>query len=153
MGDLVAPTVSVSGFPQPKDVLESAVHNEIHLSMSVKLVDGLTFVWHSMFIDRKLFVEVPFGLLPKSSRESFILLLEYAEDALKCSHVIVCFRKDRPDRSALLKVFMFFGFILLPPHHHLIPAASGDIMYLAYARQVDDDDDDENNYNDNDDNK
>jgi len=32
---------------------------------------------------------------------SFVTLLEYAEDSLKCSHVIVCFKKDRQDRCKL----------------------------------------------------
>ena len=31
--------------------------------------------------------------------ESFVRLLEYAEEELKCSHLIVCFKKDRPDRG------------------------------------------------------
>jgi len=35
---------------------------------------------------------------------SFVRLLEFAEDELKCSHIIVCFRKDRPDRGIAIGV-------------------------------------------------
>jgi len=30
----------------------------------------------------------------------FVSLLEYAEEVLKCTHIIVCFKKDRNDRGA-----------------------------------------------------
>jgi len=32
---------------------------------------------------------------------SFVRLLEFAEDELKCTHVIVYFSKDRPDRGII----------------------------------------------------
>lgn len=30
----------------------------------------------------------------------FVSLLEYAEEVLKCTHIIVCLKKDRNDRGA-----------------------------------------------------
>ncbi|ESO03628.1 hypothetical protein HELRODRAFT_79864 [Helobdella robusta] len=100
----------------------------------------MVFNWRAMYLGHKLFVEIPKSTLPSCSKESFIMLLEYAEDVLRCSHVIICFKKDRPDRENLVKIFMFLGFHLVPPGHVLAPSSSGNIMYLAYA--VDDDSDD-----------
>lgn len=107
------------------------------LSVNVKVCDTVTFVWETVLIGCRLFVEVPKFILPDGSKESFVRLLEFAEDELKCSHVIVYFRKDRPDRASLVRVFMFLGFTVLAPGHSLIPAASADMMYLAC--EVDDD--------------
>lgn len=108
------------------------------LSVNVKVCDTVTFVWETLVVGRKLFVEVPKFILPDGSKESFVRLLEFAEDELKCSHVIVFFKKDRPDRASLVRVFMFLGFSVLPPAHSLIPAsASAEMMYLAC--EVDDD--------------
>jgi hypothetical protein len=39
------------------------------------------------------------------SLDRFVSLLEYAEEVLKCTHIIVCFKKDRNDRGAC----QFFG--------------------------------------------
>jgi ornithine decarboxylase antizyme 1 len=136
VGDFKAPPVSVKGF-EFKDVLDCAT--SVHISFEVNLDGDVSFVWETMLVGRKLFVEVPKFILPNSSKESFITLLEYAESVLKCSHVIICFKKDRPDRASLIRVFMFLGFVLLPPGHNLVPAASGSILYLAYAIEDDGD--------------
>jgi ornithine decarboxylase antizyme 1 len=142
VGDFEEPPVIIKGFPQVKEILECTDdNNTVLLSFNICLSSDVTFTWETMLIEKNLFVELPSGILPHSSKESFVTLLEYAEDSLKCSHVIVCFKKDRQDRSFLLKVFMFLGFQLLPPGHPLIPSASGDIMYLASTREDDDDED------------
>ena len=39
--------------------------------------------------------------------------------------------------ASLIRVFTYMGFKLLPPGHPFVPAASGDIMYLAYAIDID----------------
>lgn len=143
MGDFEAPPVIIKGFPQVKEILECAENNTVLLSFNICLSSDVTFTWETMLAEKNLFVELPSGILPHSSKESFVTLLEYAEDSLKCSHVIVCFKKDRQDRSSLLRVFMFLGFQLLPPGHPLIPSASGDIMYLAYTREDDDEEDED----------
>jgi len=101
------------------------------ISVHVAVSDTVSFDWETILIGRRLFVEVPKFILPDGSKESFVRLLEFAEDELKCSHVIVCFKKDRPDRASLIRVFMFLGFTVLPPGHPLVPMQTGDVIYLA----------------------
>jgi len=40
-----------------------------HLSVNVKVCDAVTFVWETVCIGRKLFVEVPKFILPDGSKE------------------------------------------------------------------------------------
>lgn len=115
----------------------------IYISFEVEVKHGISFCWKAMYLEKKLFVEVPKAMLPNCSKESFVVLLEYAETMLSCSHVIICFKKDRPDRASLIRVFMFLGFQLVSPGHPLVPSTSGDVMYLAYAIDGEDDDDDD----------
>ncbi|XP_025081917.1 LOW QUALITY PROTEIN: ornithine decarboxylase antizyme 1-like [Pomacea canaliculata] len=105
----------------------------VNLCFKVSPVPGKEVVWETILVDNsRLYVEVPHGILPEGSRESLITLLEYAEEQLKCTHVILCFKKNRPDRSSLLRVFNFFGFTILPPGHQLVPKTE-DLIFMAYV--------------------
>ena len=57
-------------------------------------------------------------------------LLEFAEEELRCSHVILALAKDRADRADVVRTFMFLGFSVLPPGHQLVPANSAN-LFLA----------------------
>jgi len=94
--------------------------------------DGQEMYWDTLMIGKTLFVEMPSNVLPDGSRESFVSLLEYAEDVLSCSKVIICFKKNRADQASLIRTFKFLGFVLLAPGTHQL-AVSGDLMYLAYS--------------------
>lgn len=139
MGDSTEPPVSQCAADQqtnylPEALIDAAASTDgCHLSVHVNMSDSVAFVWETILLGRRLFVEVPKFILPDGSKESFVRLLEFAEEDLKCSHIIVCFKKDRPDRASLIRVFMFLGFTVLPPGHPLVPAAKGDILYLACA--------------------
>lgn len=73
--------------------------------------------WEALLWDDKLYVSVTPKQLAGGSKEAFVSLLEYAEDHLECSHVIVCLIKNENDDderssglSSLIKNFMFLGF-------------------------------------------
>ncbi|ESO89714.1 hypothetical protein LOTGIDRAFT_124535 [Lottia gigantea] len=93
--------------------------------------------WETILIDGKLYVELPGGILPEGSKESLITLLEYAEEKLNCTHVILCFKKNRTDRANLMRVFSFFGFQLVPPGDELVPRVE-ELMFMVYVIDADD---------------
>jgi len=103
-----------------------------NLCFDICLTECMHVRWETLLVDGKLFVEIPNGILPDGSKESFITLLEYAEEELKCSHVIVCFRKERTDRMSLVRTFMFLGFSAVAPGNPMVPIA-GDLMFMAYV--------------------
>lgn len=109
-----------------------ALESQRNLRFKVGLTDSMEVEWDTLLNNGKLFVEIPAGILPAGSKESFVTLLEYAEDELHCSHVIVCFKKNRNDRASLIRTFMFLGFVVVPPGNALVPQ-SGDLMFMAYA--------------------
>lgn len=112
-----------------------------NLCFQVSLTDCIQVNWETVLLGGKIFVEVPSGILPAGSKESFVTLLEFAEEELQCSHVIVCFNKNRSDRASLIRTFMFFGFVALPPGSGLAPV-NGDLFFMAYTI-CDEDDKDE----------
>ncbi|XP_070546436.1 ornithine decarboxylase antizyme 1-like [Ptychodera flava] len=95
------------------------------------LTDKLCVHWDAVLWQHKLVVELPKGNIPEGSRDSFVALLEYAEEELQCSHVIVCFDKERFDRGILIRTFMFLGFAAVPPGHPEIPDKP-ECMFLMY---------------------
>ncbi|XP_076309003.1 ornithine decarboxylase antizyme [Tachypleus tridentatus] len=103
------------------------------VTFQFKLTENTDVKWETILWKSKLYVQVPCGILPDGSKEAFITLLEYAEEELHCSHVIVCFTKNRADRATLVRTFMFLGFMTLAPGHELVPAnSSEDKLYMAY---------------------
>lgn len=87
--------------------------------------------WRTLFINNVLFVDIPASVLPEGSRDSFISLLEFAEEKLECEKVFVCFKRNRQDRTALMRVFMFLGFSIVPPNSTEVPQ-NDDIMTMVY---------------------
>lgn len=102
------------------------------LCFRVSLTDCIDVSWMTMLAGGKLYIEIPSGILPEGSKESFVTLLEYAEDELKCSHVIVCFKRNRTDRASLVRTFMFLGFVAVAPGNPVVPT-SGDLLFMAYT--------------------
>ncbi|CAD5111886.1 DgyrCDS1149 [Dimorphilus gyrociliatus] len=74
-----------------------------NILFNVQLVDGRNVEWQAVMFEGKLFVHVSPGVLPDGSKESFVKMLEYAEDELGVSHVIVSLKKNRKDRALLVQ--------------------------------------------------
>jgi hypothetical protein len=121
-------------------VLADEAQGASNLCFKVTLSENVEVAWETLLVGNRLFVEIPNGILPAGSKESFVTLLEYAEEVLKCAHVIVCFRKGRADRACLIRTFMFLGFVSVAPGNPLIPR-SGDLHFMAYS--IDNDDEEE----------
>ncbi|XP_049782376.1 ornithine decarboxylase antizyme 1, partial [Schistocerca cancellata] len=118
-----------------KELLEAAEHHEsLRLTFVLLLTENTQVSWETVLWKQRLYIQVPGCILPEGSKEGFVSLLEYAEEVLKCTQVIVCFKKERSDRALLIRTFMFLGFSTLAPGHPLIPNASDTTnLYMLYS--------------------
>jgi len=108
--------------------------NSMVLKFKCPLSDEKEVEWKTLLVNGVLYVDIPSSVLPKGSRDSFVSLLEFAEEKLDCQKVYVCFKRNRPDRTSLMRVFMFFGFTVVPPGNPQVPQ-SDDIMSMIYNIQ------------------
>lgn len=115
------------------EVTKESIDDAVLLTFNFHLSDAKVTQWNSVLWKRRLYVQVPDGGMCDGSKESFLQLLEFAEDELQCSHVIVCFNKNRRDKVALVRTFMFLGFSMLAPGHKLAPAnANEETLCMLY---------------------
>lgn len=114
-----------------------------NLTFKISPIQSVQVTWETTLIGNCLYVTVPSGILPEGSKESLVTLLEYAEEKLNCSHVVLFFSKKRTDRVALLRVFNFFGFHILPPGHELAISTAPELLFMVYTIEKDDSDDSE----------
>ena len=54
--------------------------------------------WNALLFKGILYLNVPEGLAIERSKEAFVNLLEFAEEELDCSQILVCFSKARTER-------------------------------------------------------
>uniref|UniRef100_A0A1B0D1T9 Ornithine decarboxylase antizyme n=1 Tax=Phlebotomus papatasi TaxID=29031 RepID=A0A1B0D1T9_PHLPP len=107
------------------DILKRILNKQHPVRISLKLfvTESTYSIWDTI-LDRSrsiLYVALPSILLPAASKQSFISLLDFAEEKLKCNSVILCMQKDREDRANLVRTFLFLGFQPLAPKTELAP--------------------------------
>jgi len=110
-------------------------------------------LWEAVLWKGRLYVSVTAKQLCGGSKQAFVMLLEYAEDVLGCSHVIVCLGKpnlskgsttnmnytnkmnttnteyDKESKMAI-RNFLFLGFQPLAPGHEFNPSNPNLISFV-----------------------
>jgi len=112
------------------DLVKLSHQQPTRLVFVMELTASRDWRWEGALWRGRLYLEVPTRLVQTGSKEGFVALLEYAEEELLCSHVILALAKDRQDRHDVVRTFMFLGFSVLAPGHELIPTNSNN-LFLA----------------------
>lgn len=123
------------------DLISQIVGQKSPTRITIKLhvTDKISSSWDSVLDhdNNILYVVLPKTLTHEASKQSFLSLLEFAEEKLDCDGVVLCIRKDRPDRANLVKTFMFLGFSPLNPKSPLAPpqqqGQNDDNLFLIYS--------------------
>lgn len=109
------------------------------ITLKLHVTDKTSSSWDSVLDhdNNILYVALPKTLSHEASKQSFLSLLEFAEEKLDCDGVVLCIRKDRPDRQNLVKTFLFLGFSPLNPKSPLAPphqqGQNDDHLFLIYS--------------------
>lgn len=118
-----------------RKILERKDKQPVKIEFKIYLTENTVLRWEAVVKGTTMYLRVP-GVVAAGSKESFMLLLDFAEERLGCDSCIICVLKTRPDRATLLRTFMFMGFQLLPPR---APAAADidnpDYIFLHYNMQ------------------
>ncbi|XP_033624444.1 ornithine decarboxylase antizyme 1-like [Asterias rubens] len=94
------------------------------------LTDNRKLVWETVLWNKRLYVQVPDDLAHQGSRDSFVALLDAAEEHLGCTQVIIGLRQGAVDRAQLIRTFKFMGFELVPPSHPELPSLA-DYLFMV----------------------
>ncbi|XP_013191439.1 LOW QUALITY PROTEIN: ornithine decarboxylase antizyme 2 [Amyelois transitella] len=117
-------------------ILERKDRQPVKIDFKILLTENTLTRWEAVLQGSTIYLRVP-GVLQSGSKESFMLLLDFAEERLGCKNCIICVLKSRPDRATLLRTFMFMGFQLMSPTSPLMPHEinNPDYIFLHYNMQ------------------
>lgn len=110
----------------PSDPVSQGLDAENHLTLRLKFrvttaknqsIPG----WEAVLWRGRLYISMSAKELNEGSKEAFVRMLEYAEEVLHCSHVLVCLSRHEPDLKDMARNFLFLGFQTLAPGHEFLP--------------------------------
>lgn len=124
-------TASVSPSPLASPTLRLKFKPSAAANFNVNI--GLP-AWDAVLWHGRLYVNVSAEQMFQGSKDAFVALLEYAEEELKCSHVIICVDKNIEGVKAVVRNFLFLGFQPLAPGHELLPpTANPSLVSFVYT--------------------
>lgn len=101
-------------------------------TFSKQLTEKTHVKWDTVQVDDYVFIYVPYGL----SRDSFIALLDYAEEELGVSKAFVCLDRGSQNFGELVKAFRFMGFEHVTPDQQFeilnVPSSPRGFHFLGY---------------------
>ncbi|XP_054736515.1 LOW QUALITY PROTEIN: ornithine decarboxylase antizyme [Anastrepha obliqua] len=102
--------------------------NPTRITIKLHVTENKYTKWESVLnpINNILYVAMPEELPPEASKDTFISLLEFAEEKLDVDAVVLCVNKNRPDRACLLETFLIMGFQPLSRKSPMAPPATAD---------------------------
>ncbi|XP_041988597.1 LOW QUALITY PROTEIN: ornithine decarboxylase antizyme 2 [Aricia agestis] len=116
-------------------ILERKDRQPVKVDFKIFLTENTITRWEAVVSGSTIYLRLP-GVLQSGSKESFMLLLDFAEERLGCTNCIICVLKNRSDRALLMRTFMFMGFQLLAPNSPLArDIANPDYIFLHYNMQ------------------
>lgn len=106
------------------------------VDFKIYLTENTVNRWEAVVQGGTIYLRMP-GVLQAGSKESFMLLLDFAEERLGCNNCIICVLKSRPDRATILRTFMFMGFQMLAPNSPMMPQeiTNPEYIFLHYNMQ------------------
>lgn len=90
--------------------------------------------WDASLYGSQLVLPIPVEGLPEGSKEAITELLEYAEEQIRASEVIVSINKERADRATIIRTLMYLGFESLGPRNSVVPIEVQDpqLYFMTY---------------------
>ncbi|KAH8297294.1 hypothetical protein KR044_010174, partial [Drosophila immigrans] len=97
-----------------QEVLRQILQHDHPVQISIKLhvTEDQSTNWMTILnpTNNILYVAFPTELPPAGSKQTFVSLLEFAEDKLEVDGIVMVMRKDQVDCGRLIEAFLFMGF-------------------------------------------
>ncbi|CAD7014357.1 unnamed protein product [Ceratitis capitata] len=100
--------------------------NPTRITIKLHVTENKYTAWESVLnpVNNILYVAMPEKLPPEASKDTFISLLEFAEEKLDVDAVVLCVRKNIPDRGSLFETLLIMGFQPLSRKSPMAPPAT-----------------------------
>lgn len=85
--------------PPRNNVPKLSLDEPVPFTFRCYLTENQIISWDAVFWSGNLYIHLPNNMVMEGSKEAFIELLEYAEEELVCNNVVICFKKNRTDKS------------------------------------------------------
>lgn len=109
-----------------KEILQH--EHPTRITIKVHVTENKFTEWDSVLnpINNILYVAMPENLPPEASKQTFISLLEFAEEKLEVDAVVLAIRKTMANRARFLETFLIMGFQPISRKSECAPPGAAD---------------------------